>query len=261
LQKGGFSPATTFASKLGTPCLKTGSLQRGCTQGRLQATRGAAHNTRGQAEVWSLTLLAQVSHNHGGGQRRRAANQLEPSRSSAKHSRFSAQPFLSSAVCVAGACERIVEEARARGAARPRVRSHCRFTQRGAGYGGKSGMKWMSGSTKRQCDRALSRPSPSPNPPEPSEPPEPQRAGPPPPLPPTAGPSSSSSSPPPAAAGPPPPAQPGLAPPPPAQAAGPACSRSARPPVVGRGHVSLLNSLDTWHSKLVRDILNLVGYL
>jgi hypothetical protein len=38
-----------------------------------------------------------------------------------------------------------------------------------------------------------------------------------------------------------------------------ACSapaRSARP-VVGRGHVSLLISLDTWHTKRVMDIVDL----
>ena len=37
----------------------------------------------------------------------------------------------------------------------PRVRSHCRFRDRGTEYGNKSGIKWMSGGTKRQCDRAL----------------------------------------------------------------------------------------------------------
>ena len=36
-----------------------------------------------------------------------------------------------------------------------RVRSHCRFRNRGPKYFSESGMKWMSGSAKRQCDRAL----------------------------------------------------------------------------------------------------------
>jgi hypothetical protein len=36
-----------------------------------------------------------------------------------------------------------------------RVRSHCRFTNRGTEYVSYSGMKWMSGGTKQQCDRAL----------------------------------------------------------------------------------------------------------
>ena len=35
------------------------------------------------------------------------------------------------------------------------VRSHCRFRHSGAKYVSASGMKWMSGGTKRQCDRAL----------------------------------------------------------------------------------------------------------
>jgi hypothetical protein len=34
-------------------------------------------------------------------------------------------------------------------------RSHCRFRNRGTEYVSTSGMKWMSGGTKRQCDRAL----------------------------------------------------------------------------------------------------------
>ena len=36
-----------------------------------------------------------------------------------------------------------------------RVRSHHRFRNRGTDYVSESGMKWMSGGTKRQCDRAL----------------------------------------------------------------------------------------------------------
>jgi hypothetical protein len=40
---------------------------------------------------------------------------------------------------------------------RSRVRSHCRFRKRGIEYVSDSGMKWMSGNTKRQCDRALPR--------------------------------------------------------------------------------------------------------
>ena len=40
----------------------------------------------------------------------------------------------------------------------PRVRSHCRFINRGTDPLSKSGIKWMSGSTKRQCDRALGLP-------------------------------------------------------------------------------------------------------
>ena len=33
-----------------------------------------------------------------------------------------------------------------------RGRSHCRFRNRGTEYFSESGVKWMSGSTKRQCD-------------------------------------------------------------------------------------------------------------
>jgi hypothetical protein len=40
----------------------------------------------------------------------------------------------------------------------PRVRSHCRFRNRGTDYISESGMKWMSGGAKRQCDRALGPP-------------------------------------------------------------------------------------------------------
>jgi hypothetical protein len=40
----------------------------------------------------------------------------------------------------------------------PRVRLHCRFRNRGPEYVSESGIKWMSGSTKRQCDRALRPP-------------------------------------------------------------------------------------------------------
>ena len=36
-----------------------------------------------------------------------------------------------------------------------RVRSHCRFRNRGTKYVSESGMKWMRGATKRQCDRTL----------------------------------------------------------------------------------------------------------
>jgi hypothetical protein len=43
----------------------------------------------------------------------------------------------------------------------PRVRSHCCFRKRGAECVSESGMEWMSGSTKRQCDRALPPPPPS----------------------------------------------------------------------------------------------------
>ena len=46
------------------------------------------------------------------------------------------------------------------GPASPRVRSHCRFRYRGTEYVSKSGMKWMSGSTKRQCNRACPSLSP-----------------------------------------------------------------------------------------------------
>jgi hypothetical protein len=42
-----------------------------------------------------------------------------------------------------------------REAADDRVRSHYCFRNRGTEYVRKYGMKWMSGSTKRQCDRAL----------------------------------------------------------------------------------------------------------
>ena len=40
---------------------------------------------------------------------------------------------------------------------RARVRSHCRFIHRGTESIRKSGMMWMSGGAKRQCDRALGR--------------------------------------------------------------------------------------------------------
>jgi hypothetical protein len=36
-----------------------------------------------------------------------------------------------------------------------RVRPHCRFRNRGTEYVSDSGAKWMSSSTRRQCDRAL----------------------------------------------------------------------------------------------------------
>ena len=38
---------------------------------------------------------------------------------------------------------------------RPRVRSHCRFRNRGTEYVSKTEIKWMSGGAKRPCDRAL----------------------------------------------------------------------------------------------------------
>jgi hypothetical protein len=41
----------------------------------------------------------------------------------------------------------------------PRVRSQCRFSNRGTEYVSRSGIKWMSGSTKRQCDRTLAPPA------------------------------------------------------------------------------------------------------
>jgi hypothetical protein len=41
--------------------------------------------------------------------------------------------------------------------ARTRVRSHCRFRNRGTEYVRDFGIKWMSSSTKRRCDRALAR--------------------------------------------------------------------------------------------------------
>ena len=44
----------------------------------------------------------------------------------------------------------------------PRVRSHCRFSNRRTEYFSESGMKWMSGSAKRHCDRALPPPPPPP---------------------------------------------------------------------------------------------------
>ena len=52
---------------------------------------------------------------------------------------------------------------RARAAARgpgtrPRVRSHCRFRNRGTEYVSEYGIKWTRGSLKRQCDRALTHP-------------------------------------------------------------------------------------------------------
>jgi hypothetical protein len=48
--------------------------------------------------------------------------------------------------------------------AAPTVRSHCCFRYRGTKYVRKSGMKWMSGSTKWQCDRALAAPPAAPRP-------------------------------------------------------------------------------------------------
>jgi hypothetical protein len=43
--------------------------------------------------------------------------------------------------------------------AEPRVRSHCRFRKRCTEYVSDSGIKWVNGSTERQCDRALAEPS------------------------------------------------------------------------------------------------------
>jgi hypothetical protein len=40
----------------------------------------------------------------------------------------------------------------------PRIRSHYRFRNRDAEYVSESCIKWMSGGTKRQCDRALRSP-------------------------------------------------------------------------------------------------------
>ena len=42
----------------------------------------------------------------------------------------------------------------------PRVRSYCHFRNRYTEYVSYSGMKWMSGGAKRQCDRALAALSP-----------------------------------------------------------------------------------------------------
>jgi hypothetical protein len=41
--------------------------------------------------------------------------------------------------------------------ARRRARSNCQFRNRGTDYISESGMKWMSGGARRQCDRALAR--------------------------------------------------------------------------------------------------------
>ena len=40
----------------------------------------------------------------------------------------------------------------------PRVRSHCRFRNRGTEYVSGSCIKWIGGGAKRQCDRALRQP-------------------------------------------------------------------------------------------------------
>ena len=40
-----------------------------------------------------------------------------------------------------------------------RVRSHSRFRYKAIDYLSESGMRWMSGSAKRQCDRTLRRPT------------------------------------------------------------------------------------------------------
>jgi hypothetical protein len=46
-------------------------------------------------------------------------------------------------------------EGERREARQPRVRSHCRFRHGCTEYVSESGVKWMGGGTKRQCDRAL----------------------------------------------------------------------------------------------------------
>jgi hypothetical protein len=46
----------------------------------------------------------------------------------------------------------------ARARAEPRVRSRCRCRNSGTEYVREYGMKWMSGSTKQQCDRSLASP-------------------------------------------------------------------------------------------------------
>jgi hypothetical protein len=51
------------------------------------------------------------------------------------------------------------ERPQAAAASAPRVRSHCRFRNRGTDYLSTSCMKWMSGNAKRRCDRALSAPA------------------------------------------------------------------------------------------------------
>ena len=53
-------------------------------------------------------------------------------------------------------CRRRGRRAAGAAARAPRVRSHCRL--RGTDYLSESGMKWMSGNTKRQCDRARRAP-------------------------------------------------------------------------------------------------------
>jgi hypothetical protein len=47
------------------------------------------------------------------------------------------------------------EPSATRKGAPPGIRSHCRFRNRSTEYVSESGMKWMSGGTKRQCGRAL----------------------------------------------------------------------------------------------------------
>ena len=55
----------------------------------------------------------------------------------------------------------LLQQHPALGRGEPRVRSHCRFSNRGTEYVNKSGMKWMRVSAKRQCDRALESCTPS----------------------------------------------------------------------------------------------------
>jgi hypothetical protein len=68
-----------------------------------------------------------------------------------------AVPILGSTKFRSDDVQRCVVASASSGRAGPRVRSHCRFRNRGTDYLGESGMKWMSGCTKRQCDRALAR--------------------------------------------------------------------------------------------------------
>jgi hypothetical protein len=54
--------------------------------------------------------------------------------------------------------ERRVDGGREHGHVEPRVQSHRRFRNRRTEYISESGVKWMSRSAKRQCDRALAVP-------------------------------------------------------------------------------------------------------
>jgi hypothetical protein len=51
-----------------------------------------------------------------------------------------------------------VREDRAGAGGEPRVRSPCRFRNRGTEYVSESCIKWMRSRTKRQCNRALGEP-------------------------------------------------------------------------------------------------------